>query len=111
MSKMHVPAAALEPAIKNTKGLKSPRVVLDRIECPLGKEDAASILGISADTLDEWTARRLIPHIKYDVPGNRGNRGKVLYLPSDLLKFRTAYRMGGRDIEAEVEAMMDEASK
>lgn len=84
---------------------------MDSIELPVDKRTAAAILGISTDTLDEWTARGLIRHIKYNVPGNPGNRGKVLYLPSDLLAFRERYREVGRDVEAEVEQMIDEARR
>jgi hypothetical protein len=78
------------------------------IECPVDKETAADILGIAADTLDQWTAKYGIPHIKYDMDGNRGNRGKVLYLASDLLEFRARYRVEGRDVQSEVEEMLSE---
>jgi len=77
------------------------------IECPLTKTEAAEILGISTDTLDQWTAKYSIPHIKYDMDGNRG---KVLYLPSDLLEFRERFRVEGRDIEGEVGEMIKEAA-
>ncbi len=78
----------------------------EEIECPVGKERAAKILGICPATLDEWTARYGIRHIKYDMAGNTGNRGKVLYLPSDLLEFRERYRVNGRDVKGEVEAIL-----
>ncbi len=81
-------------------------VSVDEIECPIGKEDAAQILGICVDTLDGWTARYGIAHLEYDMDGNRGNRGKVMYLPSDLLAFRERYRVNGRDIERDVEQML-----
>ena len=77
------------------------------IECPLTKTEAAEILGISTDTLDQWTAKYRIPHITYDMDGNRG---EVLYLPSDLLEFRERFRVEGRDIEGEVGEMIKEAA-
>jgi len=86
------------------------RTVTHDIECPIGKREAAEILGISTDTLDQWTVRYGIPHIKYDMDGNRGNRGKVLYLPSDLIEFRDKFRVKGPDIEKEVAEMITEAS-
>jgi hypothetical protein len=87
------------------------RIARVDIECPIGKADAARILGVSQDTLDQWTAEYGIPHIKYDMDGNTGNRGKVLYLPSDLLAFRSKYRAEGRDIGAEVEQMLSEGKR
>ena len=78
-----------------------------QIEYPIGKREAAKVLGISTTTLDEWTARYCIPHIKYDVEGNRGNRGKVLYIASELLAWRQQYHVEGRNIEAEVEEMLN----
>ena len=78
------------------------------IECPVDKKTAAQILGVSADTLDQWTAKYGIPHIKYDMDGNLGNKGKVVYLPSDLLEFRGRYRVEGRDVQDEVEEMLSE---
>ena len=73
------------------------------IECPVGKKTAAEILGVSVDTLDQWTARYSIPHFKYDVAGNCGNRGKVLYLPSEVVAWREQYHVKGQDIGADVE--------
>lgn len=61
--------------------------------------------------MDQWTAGYGIPHLKYDMDGNRGNRGKVLYLPSDLLAFRGQFMVGGRDIEKDVEQMLAEADR
>lgn len=81
------------------------------IECPVGKRVAAAILGISEDTLDQWTAKYAIPHLKYDMNANRGNRGKVLLLPSDLLAFREQFMVGGRDIEQDVQQMVAEADR
>jgi hypothetical protein len=81
------------------------------IECPVDKETAANILGISVDTLDQWTARYGIPHIKYGMDGNRGNKGIVRYLPSDLLAFRARYRVEGRDVQDEVEEMVSQPGK
>jgi len=81
-----------------------------RIECPLTKKEAAQVLGVSVDTLDQWTAKYGIPHIKYDMDGNRGNRGKVLYLASDLLAFRDKFRVEGRDTRGEVSKMIRDAT-
>jgi len=78
------------------------------VECPIDKDAAARILGISSDTLDEWTARYAIPHYKYDMDGNRGNRGKVAYLASDILEFREQFRVKGRKIEKDVDRMLAE---
>ena len=85
-----------------------PKVPAKEIECPVSKKAAARILGVSVATLDNWTARGLIPHIKYDVDGNTGNRGKVLYLAIDLLAFRRTYRRKPRDVGAEVDEIMAE---
>ena len=82
------------------------KVTIDEIECPVGKQDAAKILGISQATLDEWTPRYGIVHMKYDMDGNTGNRGKVLYLASDLLEFRKRFMVAGRDVERDVEQML-----
>ncbi len=94
-------------------GVKTPKrasatakIALDEIEFPIGKEDAAQILGICVDTLDTWTAKYGILHLKYDMAGNRGNRGKVMYLPSDLLAFRDRFMVAGRNIERDVEQML-----
>ncbi|MCD6404958.1 MAG: protein kinase [Planctomycetes bacterium] len=78
------------------------RVSTGGVEYPIGKRDAAEILGISTDTLDQWTVKYGIPHYKYDVAGNRGNRGKVVYLASDILCFREKYRVVGRDIVCQI---------
>ena len=85
------------------------KTVMLEIECPIGKQQAAEILGISVDTLDQWTVRCGIPHYKYDMDGNRGNRGKVAYLASDILEFRERFKVERRDIEREVEKTMAEA--
>lgn len=45
-----------------------------------------------------------IPHIKYDVCGRRG--GRVLYLPSELLRSRQGHHVGVRDLGAEAEKMI-----
>jgi hypothetical protein len=63
------------------------------------------------DTLDQWTARGVIPHLKYNVLPNTGNRGRVLYLPSDLLAFRQSHMVKSRDIEAEVENLIAKSAK
>ena len=73
------------------------------VECPIGKKKAARILGISTDTLDQWTARYGIPHYKYVMEGNTGNRGKVVYLVSDLLNFREKFRIESRDIDRDLD--------
>ena len=92
---------------KPVRGRQSAQTVQDQsIECPVDKQTAAQILGVSVDTLDQWTARYGIPHIKYDMDANRGNRGKVLYLVSDLLEFRDRYRVEGTDVRREVEEIM-----
>ena len=83
----------------------------ESIECPVDKQTAAQILGVSVDTLDQWTARYGIPHIKYDMDANRGNRGKVLYLVSDLLEFRDRYRVEGTDVRRKVEEIMAETGQ
>jgi hypothetical protein len=69
------------------------------VECPIGKKKAAKILGISTDTLDQWTTKYGIPHYKYAMEGNSGNRGKVVYLASDLVEFREKFRVERRDID------------
>ena len=76
------------------------------VERPVGKADAAAILGISVGTLDNWTARCGIPHVKYAVPGNPGNRGRVVFLPSELLAWREQFRVASRDIAAEAEELL-----
>ena len=81
------------------------------VECPVDKKTAAKILGISTDTLDEWTVKYEIPHFKYDMDENKGNRGRVVYLASDILAFRERFRAEGRDIKAEVEEIMAEVGK
>jgi len=109
MGRTKVKSENLIPDIQKAKS-HSARTVTHDIECPIGKREAAEILGISTDTLDQWTVRYGIPHIKYDMDGNRGNRGKVLYLPSDLLEFRERFRVEGRDIKDEVGGMIKEAA-
>ena len=52
-----------------------------------------------------------IPHVKYDMEGNLGNRGKVVYLASDLLEFREKFKVEGRSIEADVHEMITEVDK
>lgn len=76
------------------------------IECPVNVKTAAAILGVSAKTLYEWTARGLVPHLKYEV--GRGQKGAVRYLPADLLAFRDKFRQEGglEQIEADVEEML-----
>ncbi len=37
---------------------------------------------------------------------NRGNRGKVVYLISELVAFREKYRIEGRRIEMDVDEMI-----
>ena len=81
------------------------------IECPINKTMAAAILGVSEDTLDQWTVRYGIEHYKYDMAGNTGHRGKVVYLASDILAFREQFRVEGRDIEGEVELMMSDSEQ
>ena len=88
---------------------RAARRTVEGIECPIGKREAAEILGISEDTLDRWTVRYGIRHLKYDMPQNGGNRGKVLYLPSDLLEFRNRFVVEGRQVAEEVERMIAEA--
>jgi len=105
MGRTKVKSENLVPDIQKPKSHLT-RTVTHDIECPIGKREAAEILGISTDTLDQWTATYGIPHIKYDMHRNRGNRGKVLYLPSDLLEFRDKFRVDGRNIEEEVEEML-----
>jgi hypothetical protein len=34
-------------------------------------------------------------HIKYEMPGNVGGKGRVAYLPSDILAFREQFMVGG----------------
>jgi hypothetical protein len=60
-------------------------------ERPITKKEAAALLGVSTDTLDVWTARYGIRHVKYDMPGNRGNKGRVVYLREDILAFRDRF--------------------
>ena len=67
------------------------------VECPIGKQKAAKILGVSTDTLDQWTAKYGIPHYKYAMEGNSGNRGKVVYLASELVAFRERFRVESSD--------------
>ena len=74
------------------------------IECPVDRRMAANILGVSESTLDSWSAMGLIAHLKYDVRGRKG--GRVLYLPSELLRFRQEHNVSVRDIGAEVEKMI-----
>ncbi|KPK66370.1 MAG: hypothetical protein AMK73_00195 [Planctomycetes bacterium SM23_32] len=105
MDKKHVDVKMMKTGKASAGQCKTHKEVV-AVECPVSKQLAAEILGISVDTLDQWTARYGIPHLKYDMDGNRGNRGKVLYLPSDLLAFRERYRVEGRDIEREVEEML-----
>ena len=107
MGQKKVKAEHVTPGMKKAES-RSARVMTLDIECPVTKKDAAEILGISCDTLDQWTVRYGIPHIKYDMDGNRGNRGKVLYLPSDLIEFRDKFRVEGRDIAREVGEMIKE---
>ena len=49
----------------------SARRQLVEIECPVGKQIAAEILGISVDTLDQWAAKYGIRHVKYDMEENK----------------------------------------
>lgn len=92
-------------AAKSDKTDREHAEVLE-IECPIGKQKAAKILGVSTDTLDQWTAKYGIPHYKYSMDGNSGNRGKVVYLASDLVEFREGFRVGERDISADVDKML-----
>jgi len=73
------------------------------VECPVEKKKAAGILGISTDTLDQWTAKYGIPHYKYVMEGNTGNRGKVVYLVSDLIEFREKFRVESRGIDRDLD--------
>ena len=81
------------------------------VECPIGKQEAAKILGVSTDTLDQWTAKLGIPHYKYDVAGNTGNWGKVVYLATELLAFREQFKVAGEDIGRAVEDFMAQADR
>ncbi len=40
------------------------------------------------------------------MPANRGNRGKVLYLISELREWREGFHVNGRDIAGEVDALL-----
>ena len=104
----HAAYGAREDARPPNSTRKSLKGALDEegVEYPMDKKRAAAFLGISGDTLDKWTARYGIPHVKYDMAGNRGNRGKVLYLLSDLTEFRARYRVQGRDVAGEVDALL-----
>ncbi|MFW6118815.1 MAG: hypothetical protein ACOC7S_00615 [Planctomycetota bacterium] len=110
MEEKEISARSVTTAEQRTAERKRPAEYV-RAECPIGKREAAEILGISVDTLDTWTARYGIPHFKYDMDRNRGNRGKVVYLISDLLEFRKQYRVEGRDVEAEVDEMIATARR
>ena len=83
-------------------------ICFESIEVPVGKETAAAILGVSTDTLDRWTAKQGIPHIKYDVEGNRGNKGRVLYLPSEVLAFRERFHFAERPVSERVDDLLDD---
>jgi hypothetical protein len=97
---------------KPVRGRQSAQTVQNQsIKCPVDKQTAARILGASVDTLDQWTARYGIPHIKYDMAANRGNRGKMLYLVSDLIEFRNRYRVEGTDVRRKVEEIMAETGQ
>ena len=65
------------------------------MERPLTKKQAAKLLGVSTDTLDVWTRDFGLRHIKYQMPGNPGGKGRVAYLPSDVLAFRRRFLVGG----------------
>lgn len=106
MSNNTVPATVIMPGMETVETCQQVKMKRVDIECPIGKTAAARILGISTDTLDQWTARYGIPHYKYGMDGNRGNRGKVLYLPSDLLEFREKFRVEDRRIDEAVEEML-----
>ena len=62
-------------------------------ERPLSKKEAAELLGVSVDTLSNWTERFGIPYIKYALPDNRGNKGRVIYLVKDIMAFRDSFRV------------------
>ena len=106
MEKTKVPVASVSLGTIAVEKRQSTQVKINHIECPIDKRTAAAILGISEATLDEWTARYGIPHYKYDMDQNTGNRGKVAYLASDILEFRERYRREGPTIEDEVEKIL-----
>lgn len=62
-------------------------------DVPISRKQAAKLLGVCLDTLDSWTVRLSIPHIKYDLPDNPGNKGKVIYFAKDLVAFRERFRV------------------
>ena len=106
MTSNSVPATAITPGMETVKNCQQLQIRKVDVECPIDKGAAARILGISTDTLDQWTARYAIPHYKYDMDGNRANRGRVVYLASDILAFRDQFRVEGRNVEADVDEML-----
>ena len=106
--------AAVTVVSPSTAGAKTCQAQVIRkvdIECPINKTMAAAILGVSEDTLDQWAVKYGIEHYKYDMDGNTGHRGKVVYLASDILAFREQFRVEGRNIEREVELMMSDSQQ
>jgi hypothetical protein len=79
--------------VKTNDGVEERRA--EEPEKPLSKKEAAELLGISTDTLDIWTRNLGLRHIKYEMPGNVGGKGRVAYLPSDILAFREQFMVGG----------------
>ena len=67
-------------------------------EKPMTKKQAADMLGVSTDTLDAWTVQYGIRRVKYAMPANRGNKGRVAYLPSDILAFRDRFVVGDEEL-------------
>jgi len=101
-----IPVEVITPGMETTEKCQQVQIRKVDIECPIDKNAAAKILGVATDTLDQWTASYAIPHYKYDMDGNRGNRGKVMYLASDILQFREKFRVEGRNVTADVEEML-----
>ena len=62
-------------------------------DIPISRKQAAKLLGVCLDTLDSWTIRFGIPHVKYDLPDNPGNKGKVVYFVRDLISFRDSFHV------------------
>ncbi len=111
MENVKTEVAVVPSATANVGEYATTRLDVHNVECPVGKRTAAKLLGVSTDTLDAWTVRYGIPHYKYDMEANSGNRGKVVYMASDVLEFRERFRVEGENVQAEVERMMSEIER
>ena len=111
MDSVKTEVAVVPTATANVGEYETRRLDVHNVECPVDKRTAAKLLGVSTDTLDAWTVRYAIPHYKCDMEANSGNRGKVVYMASDVLEFRERFRVEGQNVQAEVDRMLSDIER